>query len=171
MLEKSGVNYEDFAFKFKAHVTQQDAAAFADELEKPEKPDASTSATQFPRTRNVGDRHLLQRIVHARQGKGTRTMKNIASHNGLVARRQLCVRYNPYTKRKAITKLTARLRWEFGAESEFQVKLTEWASRSGKALRKSRCQTRSHQQCLPSKHQKRCLNTYASTHRDGVRAW
>ena len=72
MLEKSCANYEDFAFKFKAQVVQQDEA-LADELEKlekHEKPDASTSATQFFHTRDAGDKQEgLPRTVHARAGE------------------------------------------------------------------------------------------------------
>ena len=46
MLEKSGGNFEDFAFKFKAHVARQDSD-LAHELEKLEKPDAP-AANQMP---------------------------------------------------------------------------------------------------------------------------
>ena len=38
-LEKNDGNYEDFAFKFRAHVAQQDAG-LADDLERLEKPGA-----------------------------------------------------------------------------------------------------------------------------------
>ena len=42
------------------------------------------------------------------------------------------MRCNPHTKRRAITKLTEALRWEFGAENEYQDKLTKWESVSEK---------------------------------------
>ena len=47
ILEKSVANCGEFAFKFKAHVAQQDAA-LADELEMLETAHCSTSTTQFP---------------------------------------------------------------------------------------------------------------------------
>ena len=55
-------------------------------------------------------------------------MKNVQAQNGLEAWRQLSVRYNPYTKGRSIAKLTEILSWNFGGESEFQDKFTEWES-------------------------------------------
>ena len=55
-------------------------------------------------------------------------MRNVAAQNGFDAWRQLSVRYNSYTKGRAITMLTEVLRWEFGALKKFQDKLTEWES-------------------------------------------
>ena len=139
MLETSGANYEDFAFKFKTHVTQQDAT-LADELEKleklekPEKP----HAPPVPRSSLAPEMRVTCKVDNAR------IMKNIAPQKGLGEWRQLRVRHNLYTGRRATTKPTDILRWEFG----------------GKALRMNRCQIRSSQQYFPSEHQQRSLNTF-----------
>ena len=56
--------------------------------------------------------NALCMLVH---GNGNRIMRNVAAQNGFDAWRQLSVRYNSYTKGRAITMLTEVLRWEFGA--------------------------------------------------------
>ena len=122
MLEKSCANYEDFAFKFQAHVAQQDAAP-ADELEKIEKTDApSVPHSSHTPEMLVTGKKVYNALCMLVQEDGTRIMKNVASQNGLAGWRQPSVRYNPYTKGRTITKLKDILRWEFGAES------TEWGS-------------------------------------------
>ena len=73
MLENSSANYEDIAFKFIAHVAQQDAA-LADELEELEKPDApSVPRSSVTPEMLVTSKKVYNALCMLLQEKGART--------------------------------------------------------------------------------------------------